>query len=299
VYSNDPTHHPPPFPLSPLPLPSPTREYLAWFDGACEPVNPGGKATFGVVIKNSGGIVLLKEHGYVGQGSKMSNNVAEYGGVLHVLKYLAPRLPGRVTIHGDSKLVINQLNGKWRIRKGLYRSIAIETKELLAYLRGLGWQMNFCWIPRTQNEDCDALSKKIGHTARKPGPTQRNVRKGQDPRDALMIGRTIKSTRITVLRGELSEGKDWWVCKCPCGREFVAHGWDVRHGRTRHCGGPDHEVQPQDHPVAAITMPALSAFPQASHTSEPGRQAMASCSSPVILNEASTFSPHARTLERE
>ena len=105
----------PPFPRSPLPLPSPTREYLAWFDGACGPVNPGGTATFGVVIKNSDGIVLLKEHGYVGHGSGMSNNVAEYAGVLHVLKYLAPRLPGRVTIHGDSNLVINQLNGRWRI----------------------------------------------------------------------------------------------------------------------------------------------------------------------------------------
>ena len=152
----------PPFPLTPLPLPSPTREYLAWFDGACGPVNPGGTATFGVVIKNSDGIVLLKEHGYVGHGSGMSNNVAEYAGVLHVLKYLASRPPGRVTIHGDSKLVINQLNGRWRIRKGLYRSIAVEAKELLANLHGLGWQITCCWIPRAQNQECDALSKKTG-----------------------------------------------------------------------------------------------------------------------------------------
>jgi ribonuclease HI len=69
-----------------------------------------------------------------------------------------------VTIHGDSNLVINQLNGKWRVRKGLYLSITIETKALLAYLRGLGWQISFCWIPREQNEECDALSKKIGNT---------------------------------------------------------------------------------------------------------------------------------------
>ena len=26
-------------------------EYFAWFDGACEPVNPGGTASFGVVVK--------------------------------------------------------------------------------------------------------------------------------------------------------------------------------------------------------------------------------------------------------
>ncbi len=135
----------------------------AW-RSACQPVNPGGTASFGVVIKGEDGTVLLRDHGVVGKGRAMSNNVAEYAGVLHILKYLSSRPPGRVTIHGDSNLVINQLNGKWRIKKGLYLPIAIETKELLAYLRGLGWHINFCWIPREQNEECDALSKKIGGT---------------------------------------------------------------------------------------------------------------------------------------
>jgi len=136
------------------------NEYVAWFDGACEPVNPGGTASFGVVIRDSNDTVLLKEHGLLGEGSAMSNNVAEYAGVLHILKYLSSRPPGRAIIHGDSNLVINQLSGKWRIKKGLYRSIAIEAQELLAHLHGLGWQVNLCWIPREQNEECDALSKK-------------------------------------------------------------------------------------------------------------------------------------------
>ena len=200
------------------------NEYLAWSDGGCGPVNPGGTATFGVVVRDGNSTVLLKEYGFVGNGSTMSNNVAEYAGVLQVLKYLAPRPPGRVTIHGDSNLVINQLNGRWRIRKGLYRSIAMEAKELLAYLKGLGWQLSFCWIPRVQNRECDALSKKDCHTAGKPSPTQRKVRKGKDPRDSSMIGRTIKTTGITVVRAEPAGGSDWWVCRCWCGREFVAHG---------------------------------------------------------------------------
>jgi ribonuclease HI len=135
------------------------NEYLAWFDGACEPVNPGGTASFGVVIKGEDGTVLLRDHGVVGKGKAMSNNVAEYAGVLHVLKYLSSRPPRRVTIHGDSNLVINQLNGRWRIKKGLYLSIAIETKDLLAHLREHGWQINLHWIPRDQNEECDALSR--------------------------------------------------------------------------------------------------------------------------------------------
>jgi ribonuclease HI len=224
------------------------NEYNAWFDGACEPVNPGGTATFGVVIKDQDGTVLLKEYGLVGKGSTMSNNLAEYAGVLHILKYLSYRPPGRVTIHGDSNLVINQLNGKWRIRKGLYLSIAMEAKELLAHLHGLGWQITCCWIPREQNEECDVLSKQ---TADKPDSIRRKVHKRRDPRDALMLGRTIKTTGITVLRAA-PKGRDRWVCKCPCGGEFIAHGWGVRHGRTRNCGTDGHNAQPGEQQVAAF-----------------------------------------------
>jgi ribonuclease HI len=211
------------------------------------------------MVKDQDGTVLVWEHGFVGEGSAMSNNLAEYAGVLCVLKYLRSLPPARAIIRGDSKLVINQLNGKWRIRKGLYRSIAVEAKELLAYLLGLGWQITCCWIPRAQNEECDALSKKISD---KPDSTRRNVPTRQDPRDALMLGRTIKTTGITVLRAEPSRGNDWWVCRCRCGREFVAHGWNVRHGRTRNCGSDEHTAQSK--PILKIDMAC-----------EPGRQAMA------------------------
>ncbi len=88
------------------------NEYNAWFDGACGPVNPGGTATYGIMIKDQDGTILVWEHGLVGKGSTMSNNVAEYAGVLHILKYLSSRPPGRVTIYGDSNLVINHLNDK-------------------------------------------------------------------------------------------------------------------------------------------------------------------------------------------
>ncbi len=76
----------------------------------------------------------------------------------------------------------------------------------------------------------------------------------EDPRDALMLGRTIKTTGITVLRAEPSKGRDWWDCRCPCGSEFVAHGWGVRHGRTRNWGSGEHNVQPKEHQVAAVAM---------------------------------------------
>jgi ribonuclease HI len=148
------------------------------------------------VIKGEYGTVLLRDHGVVGKGKAMSNNVAEYAGVRHILKFMSSRPPGRATIRGDSNLVINQLNGKWRVKKGLYLSIATETKELLAHLRGLGWQISFRWIPREQNAECDRLSKK-GSSAKiklQSPPWQ------QDPSGPLLIGSATQSTGIAVPR---------------------------------------------------------------------------------------------------
>jgi len=72
----------------------------------------------------------------------MSNNVAEYAAIIRVFEYMTPRSLGHMTVHGDSNLVINQLNGKWRIREGLYRSVALEAQDLIARLGSLGWQVD-------------------------------------------------------------------------------------------------------------------------------------------------------------
>lgn len=74
------------------------------------------------MIKDKDEIVLLRDDGVVGKGSAMSNNVAEYAGVRHVLRYLASPPPGRATIYGDANLVISQLNSTWRIKKRAVRS---------------------------------------------------------------------------------------------------------------------------------------------------------------------------------
>jgi len=134
-------------------------EYKAWFDGSCGPCNPGGTAASGAIVKDGEGTILLEERRLVGAGAGMSNNLAEYAAVLRVFEHLASHPAGHVILHGDSRLVINQLNGYWRIGDGLNRSAALEARGLLERLRGLGWQVDLCWIPRTQNEECDALSK--------------------------------------------------------------------------------------------------------------------------------------------
>jgi len=96
----------------------------------------------------------------VGTGDGMSNNVAEYAAVIRVFESLDAHPPGRVIIQGDSRLVINQLNGVWKLGEGLHRTAALEARGLLERLRGRGWQVELQWIPRKQNKECDALSKR-------------------------------------------------------------------------------------------------------------------------------------------
>ena len=56
----------------------------AWFDGVCEPINPGGHAAYGAMMRRNGKIFWQVAR-HVGRGSKMSNNVAEYSAVLAIL----------------------------------------------------------------------------------------------------------------------------------------------------------------------------------------------------------------------
>jgi ribonuclease HI len=135
------------------------EEYQAWFDGGCGPCNPSGTATTAAIVKTKDGTVLLREGRLAGTGKGMSNNVAEYAAIIRVFEYLLSRSPGKVTVHGDSRLVIKQLSAKWNVGEGLYRAVALEAKQLLARLRSLGWQVNLLWIPRNQNKECDSLSK--------------------------------------------------------------------------------------------------------------------------------------------
>jgi ribonuclease HI len=128
----------------------------AWFDGCCEPTNPGGHAAYGVVIEVDGETKLM-DGGYVGCGSKISNNVAEYAGVIRILEALKD-IPGTATVYGDSNLVINQLNGKWGARGGLYMPYLQRAKALLAPIKD---RVRFEWIPRVKNEMCDSLSKDV------------------------------------------------------------------------------------------------------------------------------------------
>ena len=129
-----------------------------WFDGVCEPKNPGGYGAYGLYIKNSNS-VLLEEGILVGQGKDMSNNVAEYSGFLRALRFFKGKNlhTEEIFVRGDSKLVIMQMFSFWRIKQGLYVKLALKAKEILEDFKKINGQ----WIPREENEICDKLAKDV------------------------------------------------------------------------------------------------------------------------------------------
>lgn len=127
-----------------------------WFDGCCEPINPGGNGGFGVIIKQDGK-VLDQISGFCGKGDGMTNNVAEYSGAIAGMNWLlnAGLEQEEVLIRGDSQMVVQQMSLKWKIKRGAYQEKAMEAMTLRRRFTNL----KFDWIPREQNLDCDCLSK--------------------------------------------------------------------------------------------------------------------------------------------
>ena len=138
----------------------------AWFDGCCEPKNPGGHAAWGAVVRVDGK-TAFRSGGYCGVGSTMSNNVAEYSGFLAALKE-AVKHKGPIVIRGDSRLVICHLSvdaarelgyrNKWKVGGGHYFPFYAEAKKLYDQNQN---RITLHWVPREQNDICDVLSKQV------------------------------------------------------------------------------------------------------------------------------------------
>jgi ribonuclease HI len=82
-----------------------------------------------------------------------TNNVAEYRAVIEGLR-AARRFPSRaVRVRADSKLVIEQLAGRWRVRQAHLVPLHAEARALLASYEAV----DLAHVPREQNTDADAL----------------------------------------------------------------------------------------------------------------------------------------------
>jgi ribonuclease HI len=136
-----------------------------YFDGACEPINPGGTASYGWVVKKDGK-TIAKDARILGSGDGMTNNVAEYAGLIEAVKAISNLNAGeKIRICGDSNIVCNMVAKKWgwKKKKWLPHKKAPHLKTLLDKTLNLLANYNYevKWIPREENEEADILSKSV------------------------------------------------------------------------------------------------------------------------------------------
>ena len=102
---------------------------IVYTDGASRG-NPG-PASYGFTISDDKGQFLHQQGRYIG---RTTNNVAEYTGVLEALKFInrkyKTKKPHEVSLYADSKLVAEQLSGRYKIKNAKLKLIFDQIKIL-------------------------------------------------------------------------------------------------------------------------------------------------------------------------
>ena len=115
--------------------------------------NPG-PAAYGSLLRDADtGEVIAERAEFIGHAS---NNVAEYRGLIGGLELVAEHAPGaEVEVRMDSKLVIEQMAGRWKIKHPDMRPLALRAQRLAP--AGVRWT----WVRRDLNQAADALLNAV------------------------------------------------------------------------------------------------------------------------------------------
>lgn len=129
----------------------PLLEYVMHFDG-CSKGNPG-EAGAGAVIYRFGKEIWANSE-YVGR--KETNNFAEYKGLILGLKGALELNIENLFVCGDSMLVVNQMNGKYKVNSPNLAQVYGESKKLASQFNSV----SFNHVYRNKNKRADELSNK-------------------------------------------------------------------------------------------------------------------------------------------
>jgi ribonuclease HI len=140
-----------------------------YFDGLCQPINPGGISCYAFVVK-SGGSNIYSDYGVAVEpfSEDSTNNVAEYTAIAKALQWLLANnlVSTKVEINSDSQLIVNQLTGDYKVKAK--RIISLYKQVLLLKSKFQDIQIN--WIPREKNREADRLTNKAYNKALQENP---------------------------------------------------------------------------------------------------------------------------------
>ncbi len=127
------------------------KKIIIFCDGGARG-NPGPAAA-GVVIKDETGKEIAQFGKKIG---KATNNVAEYSAVIFALEWVRENITNtenlQIDFYLDSRLVVNQLNGLFKVKNANLRELIIRIRELEARLSTL-----YNLIPREENYLADRM----------------------------------------------------------------------------------------------------------------------------------------------
>ncbi len=115
--------------------------------------NPGPAAS-GIVIKDETGKILASYGEYLGTAT---NNIAEYSAIVSALKKARELGASEVECKADSKLVIEQLSGNWKVKEPGLQKLWLEAWNLLQSFK----EYKLVHILREKNQEADAEVNKI------------------------------------------------------------------------------------------------------------------------------------------
>ena len=123
--------------------------FTLFFDG-CSKGNPGPSGAGVVIYKND--IEIFNESKFI--GSKETNNVAEYNGLIIGLDNALKLDISNLIVKGDSNLVINQMKGDYTVKSKNLLSLFNEAKNLENKFNNV----EFLHIYRNENKRADELA---------------------------------------------------------------------------------------------------------------------------------------------
>lgn len=140
-----------------------------YFDGLCQPINPGGISCYAFIVKN-GDRTIYSDYGVAGEpfSEDSTNNVAEYTALAKGLQWLLANnfASTKVVIKSDSKLIVNQLTGEYQVKAkriiSLYKQVLILKRKFQ--------DIQIKWIPREKNREADRLTNKAYNKALQENP---------------------------------------------------------------------------------------------------------------------------------
>jgi probable phosphoglycerate mutase len=136
--------------------------------------NPG-PAGYGALARDAvTGEVLAEVAEAIGHAT---NNVAEYRGLIAGLRAAAGVDPSaRVEVRMDSKLVVEQMSGRWKIKHPDMVPLALEARELASRLGSVA----YTWVPRDRNAHADRLANEAMDAAARGESWSRREEPGED-----------------------------------------------------------------------------------------------------------------------